>query len=497
MKHAATSVVGIPRAPLSPPSRSLAVSLIGWIGALACAIAIACIALGDARLALASDPVDTLYGAGGSYILTVDQNDGLTTAFANHPGFYFRGLAFDSTGRLFASGCIVACFYWDSEWLLFELDSLTGEILDVIGPVIEDSGADVEMLSLSVQPETDVLFGFSVDTSSYPRSSRIWTIDKSTATATLIAPTVPAGCPSGCSENTAFGFASDGTLYHIYGDRFLGTELMTLDPSTGAELTSVPLTTVPSDRAYDFGSLAVRSDGFIFSYSGPYRFPRQRGQPPPDPPTAPPALSMIDPATAIATELGTRDESSFAFDLDFSGVVESVELDIKPGGDLNSVNPSIDGILPVAILGSDTVDVTDVDGTTLAFGPNGAGLAHFRGPHFEDVDGDGLTDLLGHFRIENAGIQFGDTEACVTGKLLDGTPLKGCDSVRTVPDMDGDELLDIDEEAIGTDALLWDTDGDGFGDGEEVYVMGTDPLDALDPAPASVARGPKGGRRRH
>jgi hypothetical protein len=163
--------------------------------------------------------------------------------------------------------------------------------------------------------------------------------------------------------------------------------------------------------------------------------------------------------------------------------VVSVEIDIRPGSDPNSVDPSLEGDLPVAILGSDTFVVSEVGVMTLAFGPGGAPFGPSRGPHFEDSNGDSFTDLMVHFRIEQTGIAFGDMEACVTGERLDGTPFEGCDAVRTVPDMDGDGLLDVEEVAIGTDALNPDTDGDGFGDSEEVLVLGTDPLDPLDPTP--------------
>ena len=120
-------------------------------------------------------------------------------------------------------------------------------------------------------------------------------------------------------------------------------------------------------------------------------------------------------------------------------VVQATDLhiDIQPGDETGAIDPFSRGIIPVAILGSDTFDVEDVDVDTLAFGPHpraGAGgpqarPAHGVGGHLEDVDGDGLTDLVSHYRTEDADLDFDEEEACVLGATLDRTAFLACDRI--------------------------------------------------------------------
>lgn len=116
----------------------------------------------------------------------------------------------------------------------------------------------------------------------------------------------------------------------------------------------------------------------------------------------------------------------------------TVAIDVKPGSFPNSINTNSRGVAPVAILGSETFDVTTVDVTTLQFGPAGATPAHdltdpvTYAEHLQDVNGDGFTDLVSHYRQKETGLVFGDTAACIIGGTTGGVNIEGCDSVNIV-----------------------------------------------------------------
>ena len=115
-----------------------------------------------------------------------------------------------------------------------------------------------------------------------------------------------------------------------------------------------------------------------------------------------------------------------------------VEIDIEPRKEKNIIDPLKPRLLPVALLGSRAFDVRDVDVASLAFGAMGAKplfpLTHPLVFHFShrDVNGDGAKDLVPYFDSRDAGIAFGDTEACLTGETRDGTPFEGCDAIETL-----------------------------------------------------------------
>lgn len=112
--------------------------------------------------------------------------------------------------------------------------------------------------------------------------------------------------------------------------------------------------------------------------------------------------------------------------------VVEVDIDVLPGSEKNPVNPDRIGVIPVAIFGSDAFDVETIDLETLRFGPAGALPAHVTGGHLEDVNEDGVIDLVSHYPIQGTGIVAGIKEACVIAATMEGQAVKGCDRISII-----------------------------------------------------------------
>lgn len=111
-----------------------------------------------------------------------------------------------------------------------------------------------------------------------------------------------------------------------------------------------------------------------------------------------------------------------------------VDIDIKPGSFPNSINTKSKGTIPVAILSTHDFDATtEVNKDSLTFGATGDedSLAKCTKSN-EDVNGDGLDDIVCHFSTQDTGFLVGDTEGILRGQTNGGTPIEGRDSVRIV-----------------------------------------------------------------
>ena len=111
----------------------------------------------------------------------------------------------------------------------------------------------------------------------------------------------------------------------------------------------------------------------------------------------------------------------------------AVDIEVKA-----NVNPRSRGVVPVAILGSEFLDVSEIDVATLQFGPGGAATQHdltdpwTYNEHLRDLNLDGVADLVVHFPTRDTGIACGDESAALSAVLASGQPVEGVGLIRTV-----------------------------------------------------------------
>jgi len=113
----------------------------------------------------------------------------------------------------------------------------------------------------------------------------------------------------------------------------------------------------------------------------------------------------------------------------------TVAIDIKPDGDVNSVKIGSAGVVPVAILSSETFDATTVDPASVSLADAGVKVVG-KASHFlcsaEDVNGDGRLDLMCHVLTAELSVEPGDTIAVLEAVTRTGRRVRGQDVLRIV-----------------------------------------------------------------
>ncbi len=154
-------------------------------------------------------------------------------------------------------------------------------------------------------------------------------------------------------------------------------------------------------------------------------------------------------------------------DTDNDGIQDGTEFSVFNSDPLNPCDPN-----PFS---SDDLDC-DEDGLT-----SSEEIAAGTNPLNSDTDGDGLNDGEEVLGLDGVPMSGDETD-----------PLNACDpNVLAIPlgDCDEDGLTNEFEDVLGTDPLDPDSDDDGINDGDEVSVVGSDPLDECDGNPYAFPDG--------
>lgn len=115
--------------------------------------------------------------------------------------------------------------------------------------------------------------------------------------------------------------------------------------------------------------------------------------------------------------------------------VVEVNIDLKPGDDVPTINLESNGTTAVAVLSGAGFDAGDLDpatvrleGAPVAVKPDGSLMASA-----EDSDGDGRPDLVLHVRTRDfTTLRVGDTSADLTGATFAGAAVHGSHPVRVI-----------------------------------------------------------------
>jgi hypothetical protein len=112
-----------------------------------------------------------------------------------------------------------------------------------------------------------------------------------------------------------------------------------------------------------------------------------------------------------------------------SGGPLAARIDVRPVCSTNFVTLGDSGLMPVAIFGAASLDVSAIELSSLSL----SGAAAVGSATFSDIDGDTITDMLVNFRMSDLQITASSTRVVLSGALGSGQQFFGSDSINFVP----------------------------------------------------------------
>lgn len=284
--------------------------------------------------------------------------------------------------------------------LLYSIDPDTGAVFDSQSMTFPAGGNVITAMEFAGQT---LYAGFATEGGhSGTVSSILVTIDLMTGNVAVVGATG--------ITNPLGGLAYDGATMYAVSAGGSGS-LYTIDLDTGAA-------TLIGATGFAMTALEFGADGVL------YGLPRTRSP-------FSNHLLTIDTVTGAGKDLGLLGgpPGTGLVALTSTPPALDVKIDIRPGNKINPVNPRSNGKLKVAILTTGDFDASKVDAGAVRFGPGAAAPVGYR---LNDVDQDGVWDLVLKFNTLGTAIVCGDTEATLTGETFDGIRITGVDSIRTV-----------------------------------------------------------------
>lgn len=115
-----------------------------------------------------------------------------------------------------------------------------------------------------------------------------------------------------------------------------------------------------------------------------------------------------------------------------------VEIEVKPGDEgVAPINADANGVTPVAVLGSEAFDPTDIDVSTVRCGDTSTveaceGVAPLGDGELTDVTGDGYTDRVFRFPTEELGVSRDTDSVTLFAKVAENVFVRGENEIRVV-----------------------------------------------------------------